>query len=98
MNTRSPGMAVSFGRSRLITSRSLTPSRSDSGFRLMKSWPRLTEEFHADVPIEEPTPAIAGSASTMSVAFCCSSTIAWNEMSVEAWVPPQISPVSSGGK
>ena len=91
-------MAVSWGRSRLTTSHALTPLRSDNGLRLMKSWPRLTDEFHADVPIDDPTPAIAGSASTMSVAFCCSSNIAWNEASVEACVPPQISPVSSAGK
>ena len=96
MNTRSPGMALSCGRRRLITSHALS-RRSDSGFRLMKSCPRLTEELNDDVPIDEPTPAIAGSASTMSLACCCRSYMAWNEISGEAWVEPQISPVSSGG-
>ncbi len=63
----------------------------------MKSCPRLTEELYDEVPIDEPTPAIAGSASTMSLACCCSSNMAWNEISGEAWVEPQIRPVSSGG-
>ena len=96
MNTRSPGMALSFGRRRLITSHALSlPFRH--GLRLMKSWPRLTEELYDEVPIDEPTPAMAGSACTMSVACCCSSNIAWNEISGEAWVEPQIRPVSSNG-
>ena len=64
----------------------------------MNSEPRLTDALHPDVPIEEPTFATAGSARTMASAFCCRSYIAWNETSVEAWVPPQISPVSSCGK
>ena len=90
-------MALSCGRSRFATSQPLI-LRSDGGLRLMKSEPRLTDELHPDAPIDEPTPATAGSASTMSVAFCCSSNIAWKDASVDACVPPQISPVSSAGK
>ena len=58
--------------------------RSASGFRLMKSRPRLTEAFKPEAPTEEPTPATAGSASTTSTACCCSSSIASNEMSGDA--------------
>ena len=50
------------------------------------------------IRIEEPTPETAGSASTISAACCCSTYIAWNEMSGEACVTPKISPVSSCGK
>ena len=97
-NTRRPGMLAVFRRSRLTTAAAVIPSRSASGLRLMNSEPRLTEAFQPEVPIEEPTPATAGSARTIASAFCCSSNIAWNEISVEAWVPPQIRPLSSCGK
>ena len=80
-------MSAVFSRKRVTTACVVAP-RSDSGLRLMKRLPRLTEAFHPEEPIEEPTPATAGSARTMASAFCCSSYIDWNEISVEAWVPP----------
>ena len=58
--------------------------RSESGLRLMNRVPRLTEALKPELPIEEPTPDTAGSDSTMSAAFCCSTYIDWNEMSGEA--------------
>ena len=64
----------------------------------MKSVPRLTDALKPPLPIEEPTSATAGSAETIAMAFCCSSAMALKEMSVEARVPPHISPVSSSGK
>ena len=97
-NVRSPGILAVFSRSRVTTACAVSPPRSDSGLRLMNSEPRLTDGLQPDVPIEEPTLATAGSARTIASAFCCRSYIAWNETSVEAWVPPQIRPVSSCGK
>ena len=38
--------------------------------------PRLTEALKPEAPTEEPRPATAGSASTMSIAFCCNCTMA----------------------
>jgi hypothetical protein len=96
--TRRPGILAARARSLAATCWVVTPPRCESGLRLMKSWPRFTDAFQLDVPIEEPTPDTAGSASTISVAFCCSSYIAWNEISADARVPPQIRPVSSCGK
>ena len=63
--------------------------RSASGLRLMNSEPRLTEALQPDVPIEEPTPATAGSARTIASARCCNSYMVWNETSVDARVPPR---------
>ena len=48
-----------------MTSLRAEPSRSASGFRLMNMRPRLTEAFQPPPPTEEPTPATAGSASTI---------------------------------
>ena len=50
------------------------------------------------LPSEEPMPATAGSAITMSASCCCSFSIAWNEMSAEARVAPITKPESSVGK
>ena len=86
-NTRSPGMLAVFSRNRLATACVVAP-RSASGLRLMKSVPRLTDGLQPDEPIEEPTPATAGSARTIASAFCCRSYMVWNDTSVEAWVPP----------
>ena len=60
--------------------------------------PRLTEALQPEEPIEEPTPATAGSARTIASAFCCRSYMVWNDTSVDARVPPKTSPVSSCGK
>ena len=62
----------------------------------MRPW--LTDALKPEAPTEEPTPATAGSASTISSACCCSFAMASKEMSAEAWVEPMIRPVSSCGK
>ena len=98
MNTRRPGILLSLPRSRATTRWVLTLLRSSSGFKLMNKRPRLTEALKPEAPTEEPSPATAGSLSTMSIALSCNCSIASNEMSVEACVPPKISPVSSCGK
>src|SRR5712691_729462 len=90
-------MSAVFCRNRLATACAESPPRSESGLRLVKSEPRFTEALYGEVPMEEPTLATAGSARTIASAFCCNSYIAWNEISVEAWVPPQIRPVSACG-
>ena len=64
----------------------------------MNMRPRLTEALKPEAPTEEPSPATAGSVSTTSIAFCCNCSMASYEISVEACVPPKISPVSSCGK
>jgi hypothetical protein len=64
----------------------------------MNNRPRLTEALNGEAPTDEPRPATAGSASTTSIAFRCSCSIASKEISVEASVLPKISPVSSCGK
>ena len=91
-------MPESARRSRSVTRWVVSPSRSASGFRLMNMRPWLTEAFNPDAPTEEPTPATAGSASTISSARCCSFAMASKETSAEAWVEPKIRPVSSCGK
>ena len=91
-------MALSLLRSRATTRCVLTLLRSSSGFRLMNMRPRLTEALKVEAPTEEPRPATAGSCSTTSIAFCCNCSMAANDTSVEACVPPKISPVSSCGK
>ena len=91
-------MSAVFSRNRLAIACADRPPRSASGLRLMNSEPRFTEALNPEVPIDEPIFATAGSARAMASAFCCRSYIAWNETSVEAWVPPQIRPVSSCGK
>ena len=91
-------MRLSLARSRATTRWVLILPRSASGFRLMNMRPRLTEALKRPAPTEEPTPATAGSASTMSMARSCKAFMASKEMSVEAAVPPKISPVSSCGK
>ncbi len=91
-------MLLSLARSRATTTCVLTLLRSESGFRLMKRRPRLTDALKPEAPTEEPRPATAGSVSTASIAFCCNCSIASNDTSVEACVPPKISPVSSCGK
>ena len=62
----------------------------------MRPW--LTDALKPEAPTEEPTPATAGSASTISSARCCSFDMASKEMSAEARVEPMIRPVSSCGK
>ena len=47
-------------RSRSVTRWVVTPSRSDSGLRLMNMRPWLTDAFEPEAPTEEPTPATAG--------------------------------------
>ncbi len=91
-------MSAVFSRNRLAIACADRPPRSASGLRLMNSEPRFTDALNPDVPIDEPIFATAGSARAMASAFCCRSYMAWNETSVEAWVPPQIRPVSSCGK
>ena len=71
--------------------RSTTLPRSAGGFRLMNSRPLLTAAAPPEPPTEEPTPATAGSASTIvHGTCCCRSASPGNEMSVEAWVTPKI--------
>ena len=72
-----PGMLASLGRSRSITRCEEMPPRCSSGLRLTNIRPWLTDAFQPVAPTEEPTPATAGSASTMSSARVCRSTIAW---------------------
>ena len=98
MNRSMPGMRVSWLRRRSTTRWVGMPSRSASGLRLMNSRPWLTEALNTEPPTEDPTPATAGSASTMSRTRSCSSTMDLNEMSGEARVEPKIRPVSSCGK
>ncbi len=86
-NTVRPGMLAVFCRSRAATAWAVAP-RSASGLRLMNSVPRLTDGLQPEVPIEEPTPATAGSARTIASAFCCRSYMVWNDTSVDARVPP----------
>jgi hypothetical protein len=82
-------MSAVFCRNRVRTACVVVPLlRSASGLRLMKSEPRFTEGLHPEVPMEEPMDATAGSPRTIASAFCCRSYIAWNEISVEACVPP----------
>jgi hypothetical protein len=64
----------------------------------MNMRPRLTAAFHPPAPTDEPTLLTAGSARTISRASRCSLAIASKEMSGEARVPPNTSPVSSAGK
>ncbi len=42
----------------------------------MNMRPRLTEALKPEAPTDEPRPATAGSASTMSIAFCCNCNMA----------------------
>ena len=91
-------MPASARRRRAMTRCVVRPSRSFSGLRLMNMRPWLTDAFQPDAPTEEPTPATAGSASTISSACCCSLAMASKEMSVAAWVEAMTRPVSSWGK
>ena len=98
MNTDKPGMLTVLLPQPRRPRACVEAPRSASGFRLMNSVPRLTDALQPEAPTDEPTPATAGSARTIASACCCRSTMVWNETSVEARVPPKISPVSSCGK
>ena len=71
---------------------------SASGFNVMNIRPLFTVELPAPAPMNEPSVATPGSASTMRAICCCNFSIAENEMSCDASVAPMIKPVSCCGK
>ncbi len=60
--------------------------------------PLFTAELPLPAPMNEPRVATAGSAMTISAISFCSSAIAAKEMSCEASVLPNMTPVSCCGK
>ena len=100
MNRRMPGTMNRLRRSRSITCVVDIPPRSSGGFSVMNMLPRLDAPPPGPAlpPSEEPMASTAGSAITMSASSCCSFSMAWNEVSGEARVPPMMNPLSSVGK
>ena len=97
MKIFSPVTAASFARRRSIT-RAVVSWRSASGLRLKNNRPWFIDGLKVEAPTADATACTAGSASTIAAARCWSSDIARNEMSVEASVAANTSPVSSCGK